>query len=107
VAILSYLCVRSVWARRKRLAAQNFGRTRSDGRTTFGLTLVAIVFILSTLNIAAEVVSAVQAFVDNRLYPGGATAWSSASASTAASQISNICCILLAFVSDGLLVSAA
>jgi hypothetical protein len=66
---------------------------------------VVTILILSSLNIIAEVVTAVQAFVDNRLFPGGPTAWSALTANNAASQLSNICCVLATFLSDGLLVS--
>jgi hypothetical protein len=69
------------------------------------LFLVLTMLTLGTINFGAQVVWTVQAFVDNRSFPAGSAQWMKQTAGYAPSQISNICCIIATFLSDGILVS--
>jgi hypothetical protein len=102
---MAYRCLRALWVRRRSSLATGSYESSEQRQNLISLLFVLTMFTLGTINFVAQIVSTVQAFVDNRLFPEGATAWSQQTAGNAASQVSNICCIIATFLSDGILVS--
>jgi hypothetical protein len=88
-------------------AASSREQNGSHHRWRFGAFFVSAVFVLGTVNFGAQVAFVLDAFAGRgTAFAGGAAAYASASAALPASQISNVCCILMVLLSDGLLVSS-
>jgi hypothetical protein len=101
LAVLAYICVRALVSRHtfKPPAQRNL---YSFG---FGLGFVLVVFLLGSLSFMVQLSSFLDAFVFNRMFPDGPTAYIDFTAAGVASQTANICGAITPVFSDGILVS--
>jgi hypothetical protein len=99
-ALLGYICVHA-------LIVSRYNATSQQSRRSFllSLTFVIVVFLLGTVSFFAQAATFLEAFVIDRSFPLGPTAFISFSAADMASQIANICSIVTPWLSDGYLVS--